>query len=501
MLTLADIPRLGRRRCPEKIAISMGSESLTYADFDQRVNQVANKLIGMGVHPGDRVALFANNSLDYPVVVYAIAKCAAIAVPINFRFQIGELAFVLKDATPVVLFVGVDLADLADSALSELDSPPQIIAIDSLAQGDGTQPDVAVDPDAAAMLMFTSGTTGFPKGVLFSHKAYLAVGHCLIIDGDLNRHDNVMIPLPLFHNGGLNALLLPSLMVGATAVVTERGFDPDEILKTIETRAISLTLLVPTMLAMLINHEGSNRYNVLSLRKIWYGSSPIRSTVLTASMDFFDADFYQLYGQTETGVNSILRPEDHAERSQCTGRDMISAELRIVDEDGRDIPVNGIGEIISAQHPLGMIGYFGNPEATIATIRDGWIHTGDLARVDGDGFFTVVGRMEDMIISGAENIYPKEIEDAILTLPAVRDVAVFGIPDDVYGEAVCAAVVLKPDTEATDQEIITHCEKHIARYKRPRLVEFHQELPKNAAGKITKNILRSPHWSGREKVI
>jgi acyl-CoA synthetase (AMP-forming)/AMP-acid ligase II len=218
-------------------------------------------------------------------------------------------------------------------------------------------------------------------------------------------------------------------------------------------------------------------------------------------MDFFDADFYQLYGQTETGVNSILRPEDHAERSQCTGRDMISAELRIVDEDGRDIPVNGIGEIISAQHPLGMIGYFGNPEATIETIRDGWIHTGDLARVDGDGFFTVVGRMEDMIISGAENIYPKEIEDAILTLPAVRDVAVFGIPDDVYGEAVCAAVVLKPDTEATDQEIITHCEKHIARYKRPRLVEFHQELPKNAAGKITKNILRSPHWSGREKVI
>jgi len=422
-------------------------------------------------------------------------------VPINFRFQVKELIFVLNDAEPMVLYVGSDLAALVSEALPKLKAPPKVVALENLAEGNITEPDVVVDPDSASMLMFTSGTTGFPKGVLFSHRSYLAVGHCLIIDGDLNHHDSVMIPLPLFHNGGLNALLMPSLMVGATAIVTERGFDPDEILETIQNSKISLTMLVPTMLAMLINHAGADKYNVSSLRKIWYGSSPISPTVLKTSMGLFDAGFYQVYGQTETGMNSILRPEDHVDHSQCTGREMISAELRIVDESGRDLAVGEIGEIISAQQPLGMIEYFRNQKATNETIRDGWIHTGDLARVETDGLFTIVGRIKEMIISGAENIYPKEIEDALMIHPAVREAAVFGIPDDIYGEAVCAAVVLQPGAQATDQEVIAHCEKHIARYKRPKKVEFHQELPKNAAGKITKNDLRSPHWASRNKAI
>ena len=501
MLTLADIPRLGQQRYGGKTAISMGTDNLSYAAFNKRVNQVANKLIGMGVEPGDRVALFANNSLDYPVVVYAIAKCAAIAVPVNFRFQAKELVYVLANAEPVVLFVGADLAALVDEALPALDEPPKVLAIEDRPGGDDAEPAVAVGPESAAMLMFTSGTTGFPKGVLFSHAAYMAVAHCHLIEGDLDRSDCVMIPLPLFHNGGLNALLMPTLMVGAEAVGTQRGFDPGEILETIENCRVTLTMLVPTMLAMLVNHADVGKYDLTSLRKIWYGSSPISPTVLKASMDLFDAGFYQLYGQTETGMNSILRPEDHAERSQCTGREMISAELRIVDRAGNETPLGGVGEIISAQRPLGMIGYFKNPQATDEAIRDGWIYTGDLARVEGDGFFTIVGRTKEMIISGAENIYPKEIEDALMIHPAVREAAVFGIPDEVYGEAVCAAVVLQPDAETTDQEIIAHCENRIARYKRPKRVEFHRELPKNAAGKITKNELRAPHWADRQKAI
>jgi len=501
MRTLGDIARLGQRRYADKTAISMGGDSLTYAGFNRRVNQVANQLIDMGVKPGDRVAIFANNCLDYAVYPYAAAKCAAIAVPINFRFQRRELIYVINNAGPVVLFVDAGLAALVDEAAAEFENPPTIIPMSGQSGGDVSEPTVSVDPQSAAMIMFTSGTTGFPKGVLFSHAAYLAVAHCHLIEGDLDRHDRVMIPLPLFHNGGLNALLMPTLMVGAEAIITRRGFDPGEILQTIEEYKITLTMLVPTMLAMLINHADAAGHDLSSLKKIWYGSSPISPTVLQAAMALFDAGFYQLYGQTESGMNSILRPEDHAARSQCTGREMLSAELRIVNEDGSESGPNEIGEILSAQQPLGMIGYFNDKQATDEAIRDGWIHTGDLARVESDGYFTIVGRKKEMIISGAENIYPKEIEDAVVTHPAVREVAVFGIPDETFGESVCAAVVLHSGASATDQEIIDYCSEHIAGYKRPRHVEFHAELPKNAAGKITKNQLRAPHWAGMEKVI
>ena len=204
-----------------------------------------------------------------------------------------------------------------------------------------------------------------------------------------------------------------------------------------------MTMWVPTQLAMLINHPGVAKYNVSTLNKIWYGSSAISPTVLEGSMDLFKAGFYQWYGQTETGMVSVLRPEDHKERSQCTGREMFNADLRVVDEEGNDTPVGEVGEIISAQKPLGMIGYYKMEEANKRVIRDGWIHTADLARVEGNGYFTIVDRLTDMIISGAENIYPKEIEDVISSHPGVREVTVFGIPDEIYGEAVCAVVVKK----------------------------------------------------------
>jgi fatty-acyl-CoA synthase len=198
---------------------------------------------------------------------------------------------------------------------------------------------------------------------------------------------------------------------------------------------------------------------------------------------------------------SVLRPEDHKERSQCTGREMFNADLRIVDEDGNDVPAGGTGEVISAQKPLGMIGYFKMDEANRSTIIDGWIHTGDVARVEGDGYFTIVDRLRDMIISGAENIYPKEIEDVLTRHQGVLEAAVFGIPDDMYGEAVCAAVVAKQGYRLQEQEVIDFCALRLSGYKKPKRVVFIGELPKNANGKVTKNVLREPYWAGRSKRV
>ncbi len=290
-------------------------------------------------------------------------------------------------------------------------------------------------------------------------------------------------------------------MMGGTAVIMGRGFDPDRILDAVERYGVTMTMWVPTMLAMLVNHPGVTQYKLTTLEKIWYGSSAINPNVLDASMDLFKASFYQWYGQTETGMVAVLRPEDHLERSQYTGREMFNADLRVVNDEGQDTPTGEVGEIISAQEPLGMIGYFRMEETHKQNIQNRWIHTGDLARVEGDGYFTVVDRKGDMIISGAENIYPKEIEDIISGHPGVREVAVFGVPDETYGESVCAAVVTKDGYQLDQGEIIDFCASRISSYKKPKLVVFMDELPKNASGKVTKNALREPYWAGRKKKV
>jgi acyl-CoA synthetase (AMP-forming)/AMP-acid ligase II len=334
-----------------------------------------------------------------------------------------------------------------------------------------------------------------------SHHAWLNTYTGEIVEGDVHHDDIALVCMPLFHGGGMHVLLQPTLVKGGTAVIMGKGFDPDKFLSVVNRYHITLTLLVPTHLAMLVNYPGSVKYNISTLKKIWYGSSPISPTVLEASMDLFKGGFYQWYGQTETGMISVLRPEDHRERSQCTGREIFNADLRVVDENTQDTPLGGVGEIISAQSHSGMTGYHKLEEATQETVRNGWIYTGDLAKVDGNGYFTIVGRSKDMIISGAENIYPKEIEDVLMDHPGVCEVAVIGIPDEVWGESVCAVVVPKEGHEMDEAGIIEFCAKRLSGYKKPKKVVFVNELPKNAAGKVTKNILREPFWAGRKKKI
>lgn len=513
MQVLGDIPRLNSKRYPDKKALIMEDDFITFQQLNDSAKRLARGLLALGIEVGDKVAVMAQNCLEYPIIVYAVAKCGAVLVPINFRYEQKELVYVVNNSNPKVLFYGLEFSRLINKAAGKFSASVETVSISAstqtegsnmqmlMAQQDGLEPAVVVNPDSVAMIMYTSGTTGIPKGVKYSHAAYMAVYTGMVIEGDLNHHDITMVALPLFHNGGLNALLQPSLMMGATVLIMAKGFDPDEILSAVDRHGVTLTLWVPTMMAMLINHPGTSGFNLSTLNKIWYGSSPISPTVLKASQELFQAKFCQWYGQTETGMNSILKPEDHLERSQYTGREMFNAELRIVDENDADTAVGEIGEIISAQKPLGMIGYHNMEEETHKVLRNGWIYTGDLARVEGDGYFTVVDRLKDMIISGAENIYPKEIEDPISSHPQVLEVAVIGIPDEIFGESVCAVVVRRPDSRLDESELIDFCSEHLARYKKPKKVVFMKELPKNAAGKVTKNILREPFWKDHQKQI
>jgi fatty-acyl-CoA synthase len=258
---------------------------------------------------------------------------------------------------------------------------------------------------------------------------------------------------------------------------------------------------VPTMLSMLVEDPAVHGADVSTLAKIWYGSSPISPPVLAKARASFRAGFYQLYGMCEIGMTSVLRPEDHASRAHCTGREMLCADLRLLDGDGREVAVGEIGEIVSAARPMGMIGYWRNDAATAEAMRGGWIHTGDLARNEGGGYFTIVDRLKDMIISGAENVYPKEIENVLAEHPAVLEAACFGTPDERWGEVVAATVVRRPGASVDADALAAYCAERIAPYKRPRRIDFVDELPKNAAGKVLKRVLREPHWGGRQKKI
>lgn len=513
MHVIGDIARLNAKRYPDKKALIMGNEHLTFGQLNQQANQLAHGLMSMGVEPGDRVAILSYNCLECVVVNYAVAKCGGVVVPVNFRYKTDELVYIINNSEPRVLLFGPEFVSLVADARTNFVSPVHLVAISgeplesglsltNLMEGRLTsEPAVKVDPATPSAITYTAGTTGFPKGVLASYSAFLNVYTGMIIEGDVRPGEITLVTLPLFHTAGMHALIQPTLARGGTAVIMGRGFEPDKVLDAVERHGVTMTMWVPTQLAMLINYPGVTNYSLSTLEKIWYGSSPISPTVLEASMDIFKAWFYQWYGQTETGMVAVLRPEDHLERSQCTGREMFNADLRVVDQAGEDTPVGEVGEIISSQVPLGMIGYHNMEEANKRTIRDGWIHTTDLARVEGKGYFTVVDRLADMIISGAENIYPKEIEDVISCHPGVREVAVFGIPDEIYGESVCAVVVKKEGYQLDKEEIINFCASRISSYKKPKRVEFMDELPKNPSGKVTKNVLREPYWVGTKKRV
>jgi acyl-CoA synthetase (AMP-forming)/AMP-acid ligase II len=514
--TLAGIARSMGAQRPDAPAITFEASTITYAELDRRSNQVGQALVAHGVRPGDRVAVLDKNAPSFFEIGFGSAKCGAVLVAVNWRLAPPEIAHVVRDSQAKVLFVSPELWPQVESVVDDL-GLEQVIALGDL---DGhmsyedwrdaapdDDPGHAADPDEVVVQYYTSGTTGLPKGAMLSNRNLMSGIEASAEELGIDEHVVALVGMPLFHVSG-SAWGLFGLAVGAHTVMT-RDVDLNQILEYIPKYRITHTVFVPAVLQFLLMTPGVEDVDCSSLELIIYGASPISREVLVASIDRFGCGFAQAYGLTETsGGVVVLPPEDHdpdgphPERLQSAGHAGIGVELRIVDlESGEEAPTGEVGEIW-IRGPEVMVGYWNLPEATAAAITpDGWFRSGDLGYLDADGYLYLNDRVKDMIISGGENIYPAEVENALMSHPAVADVGVIGVPDDQWGETVKAIVVRAPGATVTERELIAYAREHLAHYKAPRSIDWADALPRTPSGKILKRDLRAPYWEGRERQV
>jgi len=515
MKTIAEILRWRTRQQPSRVAIWHEGRETTYAQLDQRSNVVAQALLRAGLQPGQRVCVLDKGHDLFFDVIFGIAKAGGVYTPVNWRLAAPEIAFVVNDAEAPFLFVGEPFAEAVAAIESELGAVKQIVSWGSTSAAAWTKYEDFIagaatdDPlgDTAdtetAWQLYTSGTTGHPKGAELTHLNLAetvqlsTTGFGVVAPGDVG-----LVCMPLYHIGG-SGYALALLYAGATLIVT-REANPAEILELIPRHRIRYAFFVPALLNFLLQHPRAKDTDFSSLDTILYGASPIPEDLLKACLKAFGCEFVQAYGLTETtGAVVLLPAHDHvagSPRLRACGLPIFGCEVKIVDDKGGVCAPNQVGEILM-RGPSIMKGYWKRPEATAQTIRDGWFRSGDAGYLDADGYLFIHDRVKDMIVSGAENVYPAEVESVLFGHPDVADAAVIGVPDDRWGEAVKAIVVRKPGSQATAEQIIEFCNGKLAGYKRPRSVDFVDALPRNPTGKILKRELRAPYWQGRQRQV
>ncbi len=496
---------------PQKAAVIDGEAATSYRDLRDRVATVAGGMRAQGVGRGDRVAILSINRAQYIEVLFAAARLGAIAVPLNWRLTAPELAFQVGDSEPVMLFVDPELQSLAEGVRAQPESrslrtyvafdveaaaPPWAGSYSMLHEAAAVPPDGRFDDPF--LIMYTSGTTGRPKGAVLTQATQLWNAVNISAAINLTAADVTLNALPMFHTGGIGLLVLPSIHAGATAVI-HRKFDPEETVRLIRRHRVTAMFGVPSIYLMLLASEAFARAD-LSRMRFSCGGAPCPLTIIEAFRDR-GLMFQQGFGLTETAPTCLLIPADDAFRKAgSAGKATMHAEVRVVDDDGRDVPADGIGEVWT-RGPNLFSGYWRRPDATAEVFEDGWFKTGDLARIDAEGFIHIVDRKKDMIISGGMNIYPAEIEAALEHHPRIADAAVFGIPSEEWGEAVHAVVVAQPGSPFSEAEVIAFAREHLAGYKLPRSVSFAEEIPRTGSGKILKRVLREPFWRGRDRRV
>ncbi|MGQ0532329.1 MAG: fatty acid--CoA ligase [Caulobacteraceae bacterium] len=520
MITLGDVARHHGRSRANQIALSFEGRSTTYAQLDARSNQVADALIALGIEPGDCVAYLGKNSDHYFELLFGVLKIGAVIAPIGWRLSPDEVAYIIEDAQAHLLFVGPECIACAEQAVVKTGARPSIIAMEpgehnypAYEAWRDTQPsnDLAVDvsPEATALLLYTSGTTGRPKGVMLTSANLLrsrrrlsesAMGWNEWQEGEVNY-----VAMPIAHIGGTGWALV-GLINGVKNVVA-RDFNPMEALEAIGRERIAKMFMVPAALQFIIRQSRAREIDYSSLTHILYGASPMPVDLLRECMDVFGCQFVQQYGMTETtGTIVYLPPQDHEpkgnQRMRSAGLPMPGVEIAILDAEGNRLPPNEIGEI-ATRSQANMKGYWRQAQATASTIdADGWLRTGDAGYLDEDGYLFIQDRIKDMIITGGENVYPAEVENAVHGHPHVAEVAVIGVPDETWGESVKAIVVLKPGVTPDAEDIIDFARSRIAHYKAPRSVDFlGAPLPRSASGKILRRELREPYWAGNDRRV
>jgi acyl-CoA synthetase (AMP-forming)/AMP-acid ligase II len=510
---LSDIPRVHAQGRGGHVAVQCEGRTLTYAELERRSSQAAGLLQACGVRPGDRVAWLGKSSEAWYEIMFGAAKVRACLAPINSRLAVPEIAFILQDSGADLFFVTPEFFDAAREVVSRVDRRITVFAVNGESDGfaayaqrrEAAPPPVleAPRPDDDVLQLYTSGTTGLPKGVRLNnanYSAFLALRHR--VEGfDYAADDTVLIVMPLFHVAGTN-ISYSGLAAGGRLIVVP-DFNPVEVLRLIEAERVAHIFLAPVMINVLLQTPQAKTTDFSSLKTVSYGASPISEAVLKAATERFGCGFIQFYGMTETcGAGTTLAPSAHTgDLLRSCGRPWETLECRISGETGETLPAGQIGEI-EIRGPIVMAGYWNRPEATAETIRpDGWLRTGDAGFMDADGYFFVHDRVKDMIVSGGENVYPAEVENAILGCPGVADAAVIGVPDDRWGEAVKAVVVPAPGAAPDPEAIIAWARQRIAGFKAPKSIDFIEALPRNPSGKVLRRELRKPYWEGRDRNV
>jgi acyl-CoA synthetase (AMP-forming)/AMP-acid ligase II len=502
--------------CPDAPFAVQGTRRIGAKELWRRSNALAHSLVRAGIRPGDRVGLLSKNSIEYTVAVFGISKAGAVLTPLNYRLAPPELAFILDDSGARMLLASAAYTASIDGIRGGLDQVERYVAI-----GDGPAnwepfhswtepgaddaPDVRANPDADAVQMYTSGTTGLPKGAVLTNSG---LGSTLSACDPVTRigtGEHILMVLPMYHIFGLTQTLNSARWRGCLHICED--FNPGETARMLDEDGIQVAPLVPAMIQACLQAPGAAEREYKSLRLMCYAASPISEVTLRRAMQVFRCGFVQAYGMTELAPVTVLTEEDHERALRgkpslllSAGRVVPGCEACIVDLLDQPVPPGAFGEIV-IRGPMAMRGYWNQPRATAEVLRGGWMHTGDAGFMDEEGYLYVQDRVKDMIVSGAENIYPREVEEALVRMPAIADAAVIGVPDEKWGEAVKALVVLKPGAIATAEQVVEFCRRQLAGYKRPRSVEFVEALPRNPSRKVLKRLLREPYWRGRERRV
>jgi len=501
-------------RYADRVAFFDGEYTATFGQHLNRVGRLSAALRGLGVGPGDRFAVMAPNSHQYLEAYHAAFLGAGVVNPLNLRLAAPELEYILADSGTRVCFVDAFFAPLIERVrgaaglehvvlIGAGDAPHDHSYEELLAAADAVIPDEPEEEDPV-VLMYTGGTTGLPKGVLLDHRAEMLNAYHVLQTWSFTPDDVFLHQTPMFHAASMGGILgIPA--IGASSVFLSL-FDPGKVPGLVEQHGVTATVMVPTMIGMMLAHPEFAAERLATLRTLTYGASPMPADLLDRLLTLFpDLDVFQGYGMTEaSAVLTALLPEDHrvgGERLRSAGRAVRGVALSIQGPDGEILPNGETGEVCARAGNF-MREYWNKPEATEEAFRGGWYHTGDAGYLDAEGYLFLVDRVKDMIVTGGENVYSVEVENAISSHPAVAQVAVIGIPSEQWGEAVHAIVVPVEGAEVTEAEIIAHAREAIAGYKVPKSVEFRNEpLPLSGAMKVLKRDLRAPYWEGRDRAV
>jgi fatty-acyl-CoA synthase len=505
-----------------RTAIVEGERRTSYAQLGDMAARLAGAFTALGIRQGDRVAFLMANCTEYVACEYAVARVGATRVPLAVLLGNDDHVYMMNFARCRTLVYHAKLAARVNEMRAQLQSvqcficvgandadelPAQHLRLEHLLVAHPPATSQAViDPEDIAGIYFTGGTTGRPKGVMLSHRSWFYTYFMEMLDFGIGMHEVFVFATPMTHAGG--CLILPVLLRQGTCVVLSH-FDPELLLAAIARERATATLLVPTMIYLLLDHPRRADHDCSSLRNVLYGAAAISPQRLKQAVQAFGPVFTQFFGQTEAPMAlTALQREDHVIGDPArevavytsAGRATYAAEVRLVDDDGKDVPPGDSGELI-ARAPNMMSGYLDNPEATASAIRDGWLHTGDIARMDAEGLFTIVDRKKDMIVSGGYNIYPREIEDVLFTHPAVRQAAVIGVPHDKWGEEVKAWVVLRPGQSVDAAALIEFVKSRKGSLVAPKSIDFVDAIPLTNLGKVDKKAIRARYWEGRARAV